>query len=184
MGCLAKVAISGLAWTSPSSGTVGRDSIPPPNATITGGGPAWIDVGIISDAQEGVQSTEIEIFRPSPGVLQLADVKETKHKRELDLTLDECSNFAWLLLRKCLKSNSPMSGNMGQHVPLSGGVSKLWLKIQDYDGENNDLLLIEQMWGHAKIDGPVARGGDQPVQFKLKVRQLWSPLNSSTEHSS
>ena len=65
-------------------------------------------------------------------------------------------------------------------MPLSGGTQKLWLKLQSYDGETNALLLSEQIWGHATVDGAVALGGDKAVQFKLKLRQLWSPLTSAT----
>lgn len=179
IGTLIKLAPAGLAWATPTTGTVGRDALPPDDALTAAPGPIWIDAGIIREAQEQTSSTEIEVFRPSPGVLQLDDVLETKFKRELSLEISECSNYMWLLLRKCLKTTSPLSGGLGQHVALSGGISKFWVKIQDYDGQDNSLLLVEQSWCHAMIDGAVARGGDKEVTFKLKLRQLWSPLNSA-----
>lgn len=180
IGSIAKIAIAGAISATPTAGTVGRDFIPDNAAVTAAASNVWLDVGVIEQAEEQTSSSKIEIFRPSPGVLQLDDIKETKLKRELTLTISECSNPMWLLLRRSLKATASISGALGQHVPLSGGTQKMWLKMQSYDGETNALLLSEQIWGYATIDGAVSMGGDKAVQFKVKFSQLWSPLNSAT----
>ncbi len=178
IGCLAKIAINGAAYTAPSAGTTSRTNIPPNDAT-NGSGSIWPDLGIIAKATEKFDSTKVEIFRPTPGKYMLDDELEAKVKRTLTLTIEECSNVMWLLLRRALKPTSPLTGNIGQFVPLSVSNVKCWMKFQRY-GEDDALVDAEQLWSKISIDNAVEYGPEKNVQFELTVKQLWSPLTSST----
>jgi hypothetical protein len=180
LGCLAKIAIAGAVAAAPNGGTVSRTFIPLNDAVTSGGAPIWLDVGVLESVSEQTSSSKIETYRPSPGVLVADDVLETKLKRELTATVSECSNAMWLLMQRALKATTIQTGAIGQYVPLSGGVSKMWLKLQRYDGQTNALLFAEQIWGNAEISDAVDVGGEKPIQFKLKFTQLWAPLNSAT----
>jgi len=180
LGCLAKIAIAGAVATGGTGGTVSRTFIPLNDAATADAKPIWLDIGVIESISEQTSSSPIETFRPSPGVLVADDVLETKLKRELTATITECSNAMWLLAQRALKATTLQTGAIGQYVPLSGGISKMWLKLQRYDGQDNSLLFAEQIWGKAVISDAIDVGGEKPIQFKLKFTQLWSPLNSAT----
>ncbi len=180
IGALAKIAIEGTAYTLPGAGTVSRTNCPPNDAANAGPISIWADIGIIENASEKTDSTKIEIYRPSPGVLQLDDELETKFKRTIALKITECSNVMWLLLNKALSSTSPLTGAIGQYVPFTHPNTKAWFKAQKYDGQTNALLFAEQTWCKLSIDNAVEYGGDKQMMFDLTVKQLWSPLNSHT----
>lgn len=184
IGCLAKFALSGAAFTAPApGGTVSNTVIPSNDATIDGGGSVWLDLGTIEECQEKVDSTKIPIFGNTPGKIHLKDELETKPIRTLQCRVNDCSNYAWLLLRRALKPTSPFTGAIGQFVPLSVSRVRGWVKFQRYDGtdEGNDALIdAEQLWSKIMIDNAVTYGGDKNVMFDLVIKQLWSPLNSAT----
>lgn len=179
VGNLAKFAIGGTVVAAPAAGTVSRTLIPDNAATVAGGAAVWLDLGVIESASEKVDSSKIDIFRPSPGVLQLDEQLESKLKRTISLKISECSNAMWLLLRRALKPTSPLTGALGQFVPLSASQVNGWLKLQQYSGRDNTLLLAEQVWSKISIDNAVEVGGEKQVMFDLTVLQLWSPLNSA-----
>ena len=178
LGTLAKIALDGTTYTTPTAGTVSKTNCPD-NAATNAAGTIWFDLGIIEDVQEKTDSTKIPIFRPSPGILQLDDELETKLKRTLQVKCSECSNVMWLLLRRALAPTSPLTGAMGQYVPLTISRVKCWAKFQKYSGIDNALIDYEQMWAKIAIDNAVPYGGDKQVMFDLTIMQLFSPLNSA-----
>jgi len=178
LGTLAKIALDGTTYLTPTAGTVSKTNCPD-NAAADAAGNIWFDLGIIEECQEKVDSTKIPIFRPSPGILQLDDELETKLKRTLQIKCSECSNIMWLLLRRALLPTSPRTGAMGQFVPLTISRVKCWSKFQKYSGIDNSLIDYEQIWSKIAIDNAVTYGGDKQVMFDLTVMQLWSPLNSA-----
>lgn len=179
IGTLAKLALEGTTFVTPAAGTVSRTTIPD-NDAANGGGPIWFDLGIIESAQEKVDSTKITIFRPSPGILQLDDELETKLMRTIVCKCSEISNPMYLLLCRALKPTSPLTGNVGQFVPLTVSRVRGWVKFQRYSGIDNALLLAEQVWSKVSIENAVEYGGDKQVMFDLTIKQLFSPLNSAT----
>lgn len=179
LGCLAQFALAGTVQATPTAGTVSSSFIPDNDGADSVPAPLWMPLGIIADAQEKISSTEVEIYKPSPGTLSLADVKESKFKREVTLKVSECSNLMWLALRRALKTTSPRTGAMGQHVPLTGGTIKGWLKFQSYDQDSNSQVLAEQVWCQLKVDVS-SYGNDKNPEFTCTFKQLWSSLNSAT----
>ena len=180
LGCLAQFALAGTIEASPSAGTTGVGYVPS-NAAVDGAAAAlWMPMGIIAEAKEKISSTKTEIFAPKPGTLTLSDFKESKFKRELSLKISDCSNLMWLALRRALVVASPRSGAIGQHVSMTGGTIKGWVKIQSYNQDTNTQELAEQFWCAVTIDGDVTYGHDKNVEFNVTLTQLWSALNTAT----
>lgn len=179
IGSQAKFAIAGTAFTAPTAGSVSASVIPDNAATIAGGGAVWFDLGIIESASEKTDSTKIPIFRPSPGALQLSENLRSKFQRTINLKVSECSNAMFFLMKRALGPLSPLSGAMGQFVPLSMPQTNGWLKLQQYSGRDNTLLFAEQVWGEISIENAVEAGGDKQLMFDLTISMLWSPLNSA-----
>jgi hypothetical protein len=181
LGCQAMFALAGKTQVTPTpSGgpVVSNVYIPDNSGADSTSAPIWTPLGIIADAQEKVSSTKIEVYAPSPGTLQLSDVRETKFKRELTLKIGECSNVMWLVLRRALLITSPLTGAIGQFVPLTSGTIKGWIKFQAYNQDTNAQELIEQTWCQFSVDGAVSYGSDKAVEFSASVLQLRSSLNS------
>lgn len=182
LGCLAQFALAGTTQSTPTpSGDGITDSgFCPDNAAVDSTAAAlWMPLGIIKTVSEKVDSTKIEIFKPSPGTLSLADVRESKFKRTLELTVSECSNLMWLALRRALVVASPRTGAIAQHVALTGGTIRGWLKLQSYNQDTNTQELAEQVWCTLTISD-VSYGDDKNVEFKVTLMQLWSSLNTAT----
>jgi hypothetical protein len=180
LGCLAQFALAGTVEATPVAQTVGVGVVPS-NAGVDAAAVAiWMPLGIIAEVKEKISSSKIEIFAPRPGTLTLSDVRETKFKRELTLKITDCSNLMWLALRRALVVASPRTGAIGQHVALTGGTIKGWLKCQSYNQDTNVQELAEQVWCSVTIDGDVTYGNDKNVEFTATFTQLWSALNSAT----
>jgi hypothetical protein len=183
LGCLAQFALAGTTQVTPSptGGPIVSSGFIPDNSAVDGTSAAlWMPLGIIAEAKEKVSSSKIEIYKPSPGTLSLSDVRESKFKRTLGLKITDCSNLMWLALRRALVVASPRTGTLGQHVPLTGGTIRGWLKIQSYNQDTNSQELAEQFWCTMSIDNDVTYGGDKNVEFDGTFTQLWSALNSAT----
>lgn len=179
LGCLAQFALAGTVQATPSAGTVSGSFIPDNAGADATPNPLWMPLGIIQSVQEKVSSTKNDIYRPSPGTLQLANVLESKFKRSLMIKVSECSNAMWLITRRAFLTSSARTGAIGTHNPLSGGTVRGWLKAQSYNQDTNTQELAEQIWGVFTIDS-VNYGDDKVVEFSLDVTQLWSSLNTAT----
>lgn len=139
----------------------------------------WTSVGIVSAASVQRETTDIEIFRPSPGRMQLHDVLETKPDLTITCTVDEASPLMWELCFGSLKIDPAASTNPGAFVPLARtGKVKGWFKFQQYN-QADQLISVVDVYGYAEIDGAV-EFGDQTavVSFSLKIRRLKADAES------
>lgn len=181
LGCLAQFALAGTTQVLPTpvGGPItGVDYIPTNDATDAAVAAIWTSLGTISGWEPKVSSTKIEIYKPSPGTLSLSDVRESKFKREIEITITDCSNVMWLAAARALKVASPRSGAIGQYVPLTSGTIRGWIKAQAYNQDTNVLENAEQVWGTLVVT-QAKYGDDKNVEFKATFTQLWSALNSS-----
>jgi len=181
IGCLAKLSLDGTTYTLPApGGVVSRTNLPPNDAAKAGPVSIWADIGIIAKATENIDSTKIPIFRPAPGQYVLDDELESKPIRTIKCTVEECSNVMWMLFRRALTKDTPLTGAVGQFVPISVSRVKCWVKFQRYSAEDNTLIDAEQIWAKISITNAIEYGAEKNVQFELEIKQLWSPLTSGT----
>lgn len=184
LGCLAQFALAGTTQVTPTpSGgpIVSKTFIPDNNAADATPVNLWVPLGVIAEVKESTKpGTTTKIYRPTPGTLQLDDVKESKYERSLTMTIEECSNFMWLAMRRALLVASPRQAGtaIGQYVSFTSGTIRGWIKFQAYNQDTNALELTEQFYCALQIDA-ATYGGDKNPSFSCAALQLFSTLNSS-----
>lgn len=159
----------GDAFTVPTAGTAGRES--KPGATDAG----WVDMGVISESSDSLDSTEVEIYKPAPGRLRLYDVLSTKDKLTVKFTTDEFGPLSVEALYRTLKLTSAST----QFNPLEGIPKKGWLKLQRYDQDDNQRMVLD-LFVRLKISGDVSMGGADLVKPQFEALVLHSTLNTGT----
>jgi len=158
----------GDSYTVPAPGTCGRES--KPGADDTG----WIDVGLVSDLKVQPQREVHERWIPSPGQKRLYEVLESKKRIKVTFTVDDLSPFAIENLFGTLALNEQSE----QYNPLEGSVKNGWLKIQQYD-HNDQLVNVVDLWVHLTINAETDFG-DAPVSFTFEADVLHSSLNTGS----
>jgi hypothetical protein len=114
------VIVGNHGFFNPESGTSSRSLKPAANA-IT-----WVDLGILSEVTIQHEREERDIFAPTPGVLRLYDVLETKRQLSINLTAQEMSPKAFEMIWGTLALDSAST----QYNPLEGSTKRGWLKLQ------------------------------------------------------
>ena len=160
----------GDAFTVPAAGTAGRNS--KPGAADV----AWLDLGILKDVGMTPSAQLREIMAPTPGVLRLYDVIPTARKLEIKMALQEMSALVWELLFSTL----PLAAGANvQYNPNAGAAKKGWIKLQQYNGQNDALVNTADLYVHLEVDGEV-KFDDNVVAPNLKASVLHSTLNTGT----
>ena len=136
---------------------------------------AWISLGAIEDAELEGSDTELETWIPTPGRLRRNALISTKEGLMLKWTCSELSAFHFEILMKTLL----LSASSTQFNPLEGGIKLGWLKLQLYD-QNDAQRLIMDTWGRIKVAGAVQIGGAEIVKPQFEFAVLHSSLNSGT----
>jgi hypothetical protein len=168
LGSHAHFVRDGTAFTVPSAGTSSRTS--KPGAADT----SWVNLGILSEVSVQHQREERDVFAPTPGVLRLYDVKETRRQLMVNLTTMDMSPLAFELLWGTLA----LTSNSTQFNPLEGATKKGWLKLQQY-GDTDALFVTVDLYVQLKISGEVTMG-DNLVSCQYEARVLHSTLNTGT----
>lgn len=158
----------GASYTVPSSGTAGRSS--KPGAADTG----WIDLGILSELNVQHDREAREVYAPTPGVLRLYDVIETKRMLKLTMTCMEMSPLAFELIFGTLALTSAST----QYNPLEGVTKKGWLKVQQYKQDDSIVNTID-VYVQIKVTGEI-NFGENIVTIPIEAVVLHSTLNTGT----
>lgn len=158
----------GGSFTVPSAGTAGRAA--KPGAADTG----WIDLGIVSELNVQHDRESREVYAPTPGVLRLYDVIETKRMLSLTMTCMELSPLGFELIFGTLALTSASS----QYNPLEGTTKKGWLKIQQYD-QNDAIINTLDIYVQVKVTGEI-NFGENIVTIPIEAVVLHSTLNTGT----
>lgn len=139
----------------------------------------WTNVGIVSSASVQIDKQDIDIWRPSPGRMQLHDVLESRPDLTITCTIEEASPLMWELCFGSLLINPSAQSNPGAFLPMARtGKVKGWFKFQQYN-QADQLISVVDIFGYAEIEGAV-EFADQTtvVSFSLKIRRLKSDLES------
>lgn len=158
----------GLSYTVPSAGTSSRTT--KPGAADTG----WVDLGILSEVTIQHEREERDIFAPTPGVLRLYDVLETKRQLNINLTAQEMSPKAFELVF----GTDFLTAASTNYNPLEGSTKRGWLKIQQYN-QSDALFNTMDVWVQMKVSGEVSFG-ENIVAVTFEARVLHSTQNTGT----
>lgn len=135
---------------------------------------SWIDLGILSEVTIQHEREERDIFAPTPGVLRLYDVLETKRQLSINLTAQEMSAKAFELIWGTLA----LTGASTQYNPLEGSTKRGWLKLQQYNQSDSPFNTVD-VWVQMKISGEVSFG-ENIVAVTYEARVLHSINNTGT----
>jgi len=159
-------AREGVAYTVPSSGTVGRESKPDPADS------AWLNFGIVGEGELELEMEEREIWGPSPGRFRLRDVLENKGDLKINATLEEVGDT---IIALAFGSDVVASG---QFNPLERGIAlKGWLKMQVYSHTDTNLVTVD-LYSRLKLTSALSINGSE-VRPQLEARVLHSTLNTA-----
>jgi hypothetical protein len=161
----------GSAFTLPAPGGVVSRTVKPDETD-----PAWIDFGVVNNLGITPESSEDEIYAPSPGALELYDVIENKRKRTIKF---ECEELSFLSFELAFHTK-PLSVAGGQYNPGAGRTIKGWLKVEQYDqdaDDNSDPVNVVDLYVHLKLDGEL-KCDENHVKTGIQARSLRSTLNS------
>lgn len=158
----------GVAFTSPSSGTCGREA--KPGASDTG----WISLGNPPEFAVTHDKTEIEIMKGVPGRRVRHNMIHTEAKLDLTFTIEEMRAEMVELLFGSLALTAAST----QYNPLEGAEKKGWLKVQKYD-QTNTLVNTVDVFVILSIDGEVSFT-NQLATFPVSAKVLHSTLNTGT----
>lgn len=159
----------GDAFTVPEAGTCAAESKP------DGNDPAYINIGSCEEAEDDISGgTDLEVWRPSPGALQLKDIVTIKEKMMIKFTTGEITALA---IESFYRTSQKLNSLEGQFNPLSGAMRKGWLHVERYDHEN-DIFVTMDVWGRLKCLGPLQMGGNDFVKPQWEFTVLYSSLNT------
>jgi hypothetical protein len=137
--------------------------------------PSWQYGGIVSSLSVEPQREEREVFAPSPGPLRLHDVIESKRQLNFTFTCEQMTRLVLVLLYGA--DPNLMGDAQVQFNPLEGKTVRAWVKIQQYD-QNENQWLVTDVFAHLKIASAVTMG--ETVKADIVARTLNSALNTST----
>jgi hypothetical protein len=173
-------APTGFAYTTPSSGTVGRDTKPPTDAADGASLAAWFDLGIIESATENITAAGIaQIKKVVNGRKML--YQEIPHGEEKQFTIvcKELHALALQLLKGALDLDRTAATTDIQYNQLEGSILvEGWLKLQYVDTNGNTVDVCDQ-YGAIRFEGDYTINGEN-TDYTL-VHKLWYSQYNSGE---
>lgn len=162
---------AGTAFTLPAPGTAGENAKPDANT------PEYTDIGAIEDWEFDVSGgTDHEVWRPSPGRLQLKDVITVKEKMTLKFTTGETSAFA---VGHMMRTDADLDADSTQFNPMEGTPPQGWLHVALYD-HDDVLVLTAEVWGRLKCTGGLKASDGSLVKPTWEFLVLYSQYNTAT----
>jgi hypothetical protein len=164
----------GDAFTTPSAGTVSRTAIPAVTPALDA---AWIEIGLIEGFEHDYSGgQDLEVWRPSPGHLELYELREIKPKLTYKFTSGELSPLA---LEVFYRTSQKMTSATNQFNPGAGTLRTGWLHVQCYDSQTDDLRLTIDLYGRIKITGGIKSEEGSIVKPAWEFAKLYSTLNTA-----
>lgn len=157
----------GKDFTVPAAGTASRTSKP-------GADNGWADFGVINNVDVTADGDDKEIYTPSPGQLRLYDVLRTKRKLTIKFECEELQLMSFELAfgSQALEADEDAI----QYNPLKGGEIKGWLKVEQYD-QNDQLVNTVDVYVYLKPSGAMSFN-DDVAKTSMEALVLHSNLNS------
>ena len=156
----------GADYTVPAAGVAGRALKPGPTD------PAWLNLGHVDISTKPTFEKE-EIVRNVPGRRMLYDVLHTRTGLTHTVNFHELQN----LLFELLFQTGPLD-DAGQYNPGEGSAVKGWLKVQEYDQDDN-LINTHDVFVYLNPPTDLKRD-DKHTQCEVAADMLYSTLNTGT----
>ncbi|HEX3855965.1 MAG TPA: hypothetical protein VHY30_01570 [Verrucomicrobiae bacterium] len=137
--------------------------------------PLYIWLGQMNDWEDDIKGSDIEIWGPSPGRMQLTNIIENKVKAMSKFTTQQMGALAAEIF---YRNQAEMTSATAQFNKLSGTARQGWLHMQRYD-QNNAVWLTEDQWCILRITGGVKSKEGAIIEPTWEAITLYSLLNSS-----
>jgi hypothetical protein len=160
----------GDAFTLPAPGVADRESKP------DGADPGYIDIGTIEKWEPKTSGTDQDVWVPTPGVLQLLDIRETKSRLTLSFTTGQVGPLAIETVFRALQNLDETST---QFNPGAGGLRRGWLHFDCYDQDTNEFRMNMDIWGRLKITGGMQAGDGTIIKPDWEFERMYSSLNTA-----
>lgn len=171
-------APTGFAYTSPSSGTVGRDTKPPVDAVDGTPLAAWFDLGIIASATDNISAAGIiEVKKVINGRKMLW--KELPHglMKQITLTCQELHALSEQLLEGSLDLSRATGATAIQFNELEGDILvEGWLKTQLVDSTGT-VYKVKDSYGALRQEGDRTHNGET-IDYTLLFKTWYSQYNT------
>lgn len=162
----------GDAFTQPAPGTVTRAAMPSLDPLDA----AWNEIGLIEDFEHDYSGgQDLEVWRPSPGRLELYESREVKSKLTIKFTSAELSPLA---VEVFYRTSQKLTAASAQFNPGSGALRQGWLHMQCYDASNDSLRLTMSLYGRIKITGGMKGQDGSIIKPTWEFLKLYSTLNT------
>ena len=161
----------GDAFTQPAPGVTSRLALP------DAADAAWIDLGVIESWEDDYSGgQDLEVWRPSPGHLELYESREIKAKLTHKFTTGEVGPLAHEVFYRAAQKLTEASA---QFNPGSGTLRSGWLHQQLYDAQTDALVSSYDVYGRIKITGGMDSKDGSIVKPNWEFLKLYSPYNTA-----
>lgn len=161
----------GDAFTLPAPGIAARESKP------SGADPAYIELGLIQDWDPDYSGgQDLDVWRPSPGHLELYEMREIKARLNLKITGGELSPLA---LEIFYRASQKMDETTSQFNPGTAALRTGWCHIQAYDQKTDVLKLTMDLYGRIKITSLGKTGDGSIMKPTWEFLKLYSTQNTA-----
>lgn len=181
---IAKFALTGQAYTTPSADTVTLNSLtgtPPGTVSRTYkpdiGDAAFRDLGHVEVKIKN--KTEIEeIRRGTPGRKIRYAVLENARDLDFDISAKEVTNFIFGLMFGAPLPVAADGTVLSQFNPLAAKACEGFLHLDLYNHDDNSLALKGDYWVYVQPPDSVDLTGDKRIATDFLAKVEWSPLNT------
>lgn len=163
----------GTPFTSGGGGIAAREAKP------DGDDPDYIDLGLIEGFEWDFSGgTDLEVWRPSPGHLELYESREIKPKLTFKWTGGE-------VLAETLEfffragATQFLDQDSAQFNPGGGSLRYGWAHFQCYDAKKDTLLVTFDIWGRLKITGGMKSEETGIMKPTYEFLKHYSSLNTA-----
>lgn len=138
---------------------------------------AWVKLGRCENVSMSRDDGEtIEIWTPSPGVLNLSEKIRVAQKRTYKV---KCRDVSPLSIQLAFRTTA-LSGSSTQFNPGEGAASQRgWVKMQFYTHENEEAIRVE-FWADIDIDGELTFDAKATTDSNFAFTELYNVLNTGT----
>jgi hypothetical protein len=155
---------------APDADGSGRNTLPTSDQLI--------DIGLIEGFEhDWSKGQDLEIWRPSPGHLELYESREIKNSLTMKWTGGELGPLA---IQTFYRAKEDTSGTgVVQFTPGSSQLKKGWLFIELWDADTDTLMITLFLYGRIKIAGGWKSEETSIVKPMWEFLKLYSALSNA-----
>jgi len=137
--------------------------------------PLYLPLGSMNSWEDDMKGSDVEIWGPAPGRIQLIGLHETKVKSMRKFTSQQMGAIAAELFYRPL---TELTAASTQFASLTGTKREGWLHVQRYDN-NNNLWITEDTFGALRVTGGIKSKDGAIIEPEFEQIVYYSLLNTT-----